>query len=148
MPSTHLALVNCRTHRLLGSTFQCCAFSWLLRHLAACRQLCKTARSFLIPCQCLGVWTPFRVSLFLFLLCFVFFFLSFGGFFVVVWFWFCLFACLFCLLFFCGLVLFICLEGLSFFIFYLSILFLPLHFLISLCLAFQIWGSFEVLHSP
>lgn len=74
MPSTHLALVNCRTHRLLGSTFQCCAFSWLLRHLAACRQLCKTARSFLIPCQCLGVWTPFRVSLFLFLLCFVFFF--------------------------------------------------------------------------
>jgi hypothetical protein len=71
MPSTHLPFVNCRIHRLLGSTFQCCAFSWLLCHLAACRQLCKTARSFLIQCQCQGDWDsvsifPFSVVVFSF----------------------------------------------------------------------------------
>lgn len=47
----YLPLLNCRIHRLLGSTFQSCAFSWILCHLAACRQLCKTAKelSHLVP---------------------------------------------------------------------------------------------------
>lgn len=59
--STYLPLLNCRIHRLLGSTRQSCAFSWILCHLAACRQLCKTARSFLIWCQCQRAWNSVSV---------------------------------------------------------------------------------------
>lgn len=77
MLSTHSPLVNCRIHRLLGSTSQSCASSWILCHLAVCRQLCKTARSFLIWCQCQRAWNS--VSIFPFfpfspqVLCFAYF---------------------------------------------------------------------------
>lgn len=66
VPSTHLPFVNCRIHRELDGTSQCHAFSWILCHLAACRQLCKTARSFLTRCQCRGVWNSASVFPFLF----------------------------------------------------------------------------------
>lgn len=51
---------GCGTHRLLGNTFRSGASSRLLCRLAARRQPCATARSFLLVwCQGRGAWTSF-----------------------------------------------------------------------------------------
>lgn len=51
---------GCGTHRLLGNTFRSGASSRLLCRLAARRQPCATARSFLLVwCRGRGAWTSF-----------------------------------------------------------------------------------------
>lgn len=58
--STRLAFLRRGTHRLLGNTFRSGASSRLLCRLAARRQPCATARSFLLVwCQGRGAWTSF-----------------------------------------------------------------------------------------